>query len=77
LGEQHGPFSRAQVVAAERRATNARRDRLGGKYVYDGINFWRVSKRTRLLIFGRWVPKNDWWHREGCRCELCDPARLR
>lgn len=48
-------------------------DFLGGRYVYDGINFWRQSKRTRFLVFGRLVPKHDWWHREDCGCELCHP----
>ena len=69
----HGPFTRDQVIAAERRATTTKRDFLGGRYIYDGINFWRHSKRTRLLVFGGLVPKYGWWHKADCGCELCDP----
>lgn len=76
MEEHHGPYTRAQVVVAERRATNRKKDFLGGRYIYDGINFWRQSRRTRFLVFGRLVPKHDWWHKGGCGCELCrSPAQ--
>jgi hypothetical protein len=71
-------YSIDQIIQAGRWAWAASRGDDEPDLYYDGADFWSGRKgRARSPVAEKDVPREGWWHENGCHCELCRPSPRR
>ena len=79
IHSDRAPYSRFQVLCAERPAWAQPALRGKEQFYFDGRSFWRRPESGRERLLPSWrAPRYGWVHEPGCDCGLCEvPTRVR